>query len=245
VSASVLRAPPGEWLAEEITAGERQQLYEGHVRADAEAAGNSRAIRWGGYIVGGIGAFIGLAGIGCATLVFGFKEAKPPQFVLFDAVSHTTAESVPATAAAARLFGQEQAEHDLRSYVEAREMWQADTADLSFHRIAVMSTPDEQAKLAADWSPKNPLSPQVRYGRNTGVRVDNLRFARSGIANGVQVWFVRFRRTVITGGVAAPAQERVATVTFAWHPEMAMADEADRAINLSGFQCLTYSVGAA
>lgn len=241
-----LKAPPGEWLAEDVSDADRQRLFDLHAAADADAVGNNRAIRWGGYLVGAAGALIGVAGLACATVVFVIKEDRAPAFIAYDPVKHVTLETVSAANAASKLFGNEQAAHDLRFYLEAREMWAFDTADIAFHRVMIMSTQDEQAKFATDWSFKNPRSPRARYGRNTTVRVDNLRFASGATSpNGTRQWFVRYARSEITNGSPAPPQEFLATVSFAWHPELPMADEADRAINQSGFQVITYTSGPA
>lgn len=244
-TAEGLRAPPGAWLADAVTPEQRQALYEQAQSLDTELATNRRAIRWGGYIVGGAGLAVGVA---CAVALAVTMPLHTVETRVV-ALNTETGQVVQTVAAkdAAPLFTDKTAQRDLLSYVEAREMWVNDVSDLLYRRVVLMSAPDEQRAYEAAMAPKNPQSPRTVYGAKASVRIENVRFAliAKAPAGSGQVWQVRFRRSEVVSGQVMPGVEWVATVTFAWHPDQPMQDERSRAVNLTGFQCTSYHSGPA
>jgi len=75
--------------------------------------------------------------------------------------------------------------------------------------------------------------------------VDRFQFWRLGRSGEAQVWRVTFQRTEIVGGVQLATKPYEAVVTFVWRPDLPAVGDDDRALNLSGFQCLDYRSGDA
>lgn len=232
-------APPAAWL-NQVTPEERHALYKRARTLDAEMAENHRAIRWGGYVVGGVGAAIGLAGMVAAASLFPLKTVET-RVVAVDSQTGTVTQMVAAKDAAP-LFTEKTAQRDLLAYVEAREMWVNDVSDLMARRVLLMSSPDEQRVYEAATSPKNPAAPRNVFGTRASVRIDAVRFAMIAKApvGTSQVWQVRFKRMEVVNGQLMPGKEWVATVTFSWQPDLPLQDERTRAINLTGFQATSY-----
>ena len=228
------------WTAKPVLPEQREALYEQAASFDTELSRNRQAIRLGGYIVGGAGLLVGVCGIVAATFLFPLKQTVV-QFVPWNTEVGLAGDAVLAKDAPEKLFGDQQAKADLRKFVTAAETWASDAADINFHTIAVMSSRDQQAVFAERMSAKNPRSPRVLYGNKATVRVERFRYSPIGRApNGTQVWQVRFDRTEIIGGNLGPTRPYRATVTFAWHPDI-IGSEDDRSINLTGFQCTSYT----
>ena len=236
---------PGGWVrADELDAEHRQDFYEQGKALDQEIKANRRAIRLGGYVVGAAGTLIGLAGVVAAASLFPLKTIEV-KFVPFDLASQQVAASVLAKDAPRTLFGEQQAKADLRKLIAAAETYIPDAYALNFHQVAVMSDPAMQARFADELSPKNPRSPAAKYRNQTSVVVDRFQFWPLGRSGDAQVWRVTFQRTEIAGGTQLAAKPYEAVVTFAWHPDLAAVSDDDRALNLTGFQCLDYRSGDA
>lgn len=228
------------WAAKPVLPEQRKALYEQAQSFDTELSRNRDAIRLGGYIVGGAGVLIGVCGIVAAASLFPLKQTVV-QFVPWNTEVGLAGDAVLAKDAPEKLFKDQQAKADLLKFVTAAETWVSDAADINFHTVAVMSSRDQQAAFAERMSAKNPKSPRVMYGNKATVRVERFRYSAIGKApNGTQVWQVRFDRTEVVGGNYGPTRSYRATVTFAWHPDI-IGSETDRAINLTGFQCISYT----
>lgn len=232
------------WTAKPVLPEQRQELYAQAHSFDTEMSRNRSAIRLGGYIVGAAGMLVGVCGMVAAAALFPLKQTVV-QFVPWNTEVGLVGDTVLAKDAPETLFRDQQAHADLLKFVTAAETWVSDASDINFHTVAVMSGRDQQAAFAERMSAKNPASPRILYGNKATVRVEHFRFSLLGRApGGAQVWQVRFDRTEILGGNLGVARPWVATVTFAWHPAI-FGSEADRAINLTGFQCTSYEAGAA
>ena len=232
------------WTAQAVLPEQRQALYDQAHSFDTEMSRSRNAIRIGGYIVGAVGAVVGVCGMVAAATLFPIKQTVV-EFVPWNTEVGLVGEAVLAKDAPTKLFRDQQADADLLKFVTAAETWVSDVADINNHTVAVMSARDQQAVFAARMSAKNPASPQIIYGNKATVRVEHFRFSRLGrVPDGAQVWQVRFDRTEVLGGAMGPTRPWLATVTFAWHPDI-LGSEADRAINLTGFQCTAYEAGPA
>lgn len=221
---------------------QRAALYRQAEDFDTEIGRNAKGIRIGGYVIGAAGTVIGLCGMVAAASLFPLKEVRV-EFVPFNTETGLAGVSVLARDAPAKLFSEQQAHADLAKLVTAAETWVSDASDLNFHIAAVMSSKDQQAAFMQRMDKRNPSSPAALYANKGTVRVENFKFSLMGKApSGVQIWQVRYLRTVITGGNAELPRPWNSTVTFAWHPEILGTDQ-DRAINLTGFQCVAYEAG--
>lgn len=224
---------PGEALAPEAKA-EHLRLAETRVE---EMRRYGRSYRRMGFFVGTAGLLVGLAGIALAASLLPLKQTV----VRFAVVNETTGEVGESIgpADAPRLFSEGTARQYLRMFVEACDGYLWETRVLNAHRCALLMTAEQQARYAEWFSPRNPDSPQVVFGRNGSVRPDQFRFTRLGDARGdTQAWQVRYVRLEMKDGRAA-RRPWMMTVQFQWRPQLAMSDN-DRTLNLAGFQALDY-----
>lgn len=234
---------PGGWAAaRELDLDARREFYEQGKALDQEIRANRRAIRLGGYAVGAAGLLVGIAGMGAAALMLPLKTTEV-RFVPFDLASQQVASSVLAKDAPGTLFREQQAKADLRKLIAAAETHIPDAFALNFHQVAVMSDPAMQARFADELSPKNPRSPAAKYRNQTSVVVDKFQYWPLGKSGDAQVWRVTFQRTEIAGGTQLATRPYEAVVTFVWRPDLATVSDDDRALNLTGFQCLDYRSG--
>ena len=226
-------ARPAEVLTPDAKA---EHLRQAETRFD-EMLCYGRSYRRMGFLVGAAGLLIGIAGIGMAATLFPLKQTV----VRYAVVNETTGEVGESIgpADAPRLFSEGTARQYLRMFVEACDGYLWETRALSSHRCALLLTPDQQARYAEWFSPRNPESPQVAFGRNGSVRPDQFRFTRLGDGRGdTQAWQVRYVRIEMKDGRAA-RRPWMMTVQFQWRPQLAMTDN-DRTLNLAGFQALDY-----
>ena len=234
---------PGGWAsAQDLDGDARRNFYEQGKALDQEIRANRRAIRLGGYAVGVAGLLIGVAGIAAAAAMLPLKHTEI-RFVPFDLASQQVVPSVLAKDAPDTLFREQQAKADLRKLVAAAETYVPDMFALNFHQVAVMSDPAMQARFAEELSPKSPRSPAAKYRNQTSVVVDKFQYWPLGKSGNAQVWRVTFQRTEIVGGTQLATRPYEAVVTFVWRPDLATVSEDDRALNLTGFQCLDYRSG--
>lgn len=231
------------FTARPIRPDEREQLFAQAKTLDTEMAANGRAIRIGGYVVGAVGLAIGLAGVLSAAAMLPLKTTET-RYLPWNTDLGIVGDTVLAADAPKTLFSDQQARFDLRRYVMAVETWIFEARDENFRIATLMSSPTQTAALTANASPKNPTSPQMKYGNKAAVLVDNFQFSLlAGSSTTSQIWQVRYMRTEIVPGSQPVSRPWVSTVTFSWVPDLIMAKGVDRSLNLTGFQCTSYSSG--
>lgn len=227
------------WIAAPLSLEQKEAHFKSAIPIHNEIERFGRAFRRVGYAVGGLGAGVGICGMALAAWAF---STRTDHAYFYRVDQNGMPElSMPATDAP-KLFTEQTAEQYLRAYVEARECYVYDTRDIMSHRVAIMSSPDEQGVYASWFSPKsNPMSPQAVYGNKTSVRVGNFRYTKMPglMHNGVFAYEVRFDRLEVTGGAPGITTHWMAVVQFSWHPELKMSAD-DRSINAAGMQVVSY-----
>lgn len=161
-----------------------------------------------GFIVGAIGATLGLLGVGAVAMLAPFKTVLPLVFRVDNAtgaverVYDVRGGDMAATEATQRYF--------LWQYVRLRQGYSAAEAEANFNAVALMSSPQVQAEYAADFQGTNPNSPQVVLGRDgsASVRWVSTSFLGPKLA---QVRFVQIERK---GDTPLPMKRMVATIAF-------------------------------
>jgi type IV secretion system protein VirB8 len=199
-----------------------------------------RAAIKAGFWIGGIGAGIGMAGMICAATLFPLKSHENHYF----AINQETGWSGPSVGAndAPKLFTPQVIEATLQTYFEARENYLYETDGIAFHRVTLMSTPDEQAryKVMHD-APSSPLHALRDHGY---IQVDNFQFWPIGDGKAkTHEYVVKFDRRVMPAGQPVPTKGEPYTVqiAFQFHPEYPMALP-DRRLNVTGLQVMSYRV---
>jgi type IV secretion system protein VirB8 len=197
-----------------------------------------RAALKAGFWVGGIGAAIGVAGMVCAATLFPLKSRE----VEYYTVNQETGYAGPSVGAkdAPSLFSAQVMEAALQSYVELRENYLFETDGIAFHRVTLMSTPDEQARYKAMHDA--PTAP-ARALRDRGyIQVDNFQFWPIGDGKAkTHEYVVKFDRRMMQAGQPVPSKGEPYTVqiAFQFHPEYPMA-RPDRRLNVTGLQVMSY-----
>jgi type IV secretion system protein VirB8 len=197
-----------------------------------------RAALKAGFWVGGIGAAIGVAGMVCAATLFPLKSRE----VEYYTVNQETGYAGPSVGAkdAPSLFSAQVMEAALQAYVELRENYLFETDGIAFHRVTLMSTPDEQTRYKAMHDA--PAAP-ARALRDRGyIQVDNFQFWPIGDGKArTHEYVVKFDRRVMPAGQPVPPKGEPYTVqiAFQFHPEYPMAGP-DRRLNVTGLQVMSY-----
>lgn len=229
------------WEAAPLT----PEMREAHFAASKSFAGEiertGRAYRRTGFVTGAAGLVIGIAGLLCAVWAFS-RPFPPPQYIEVDKSTGWIGETL-GPADAPKLFGEHVVESVLRSYVEDREAFIPEADDLAFHRVAIRSAPDEQARYAAAHDPKNnPGAPFVVYGRSGFARVENFHMTKRGQNTKTDTYdyAVHFFKTEVKRGQVGQAKAWTAELQFQFHPELPM-NQQDRQINATGLQVISYN----
>lgn len=223
-----------------IVADMREPLFGSvtrmHQREEQAAASLSRA----GWWVGGIGAGIGVLGMTCLTAAL-IYITPPVRYTVIDKQTGVIEESFGAKDAPAH-FSQRVIEHYLAEYVRLREQWVWQLDPQTYHRVAIMSSPDEQKRYVAERAKENPgkLYGQDGYAR---VDVDPHMVPHAKGRDGTLEYDVRFTKTALLAtNPGKPVTTReVAHVSFQFHPELPMASQQDRIDNEAGLYVVFYS----
>lgn len=215
---------------------QREELFAEAKTYAAERQEMGRAARHAGWVVGGVGTFVGVVGM-CAVIALLPLKQTEFRYLLVDRNDGTVGESVAAVDAP-KLFTDQVAAQYLRQYIEAREGYVPETDDLMFRKVAVMSAPEEQRRYAA-WHTA-PTSPRALLSRSGHIRVENFRPVLQGTGKDKTiVYTVRYDRTELRGTTAGPRKPWTATIQFQWHPEQP-SNLNDRQLNPAGLQVIAY-----
>lgn len=199
-----------------------------------------RAALRASYWLGGTGLFAGLCGMVCAATLFPLKTRE----VEYYTVNQTTGAVGPSVSAkdAPTLFAAQVIEAALQTYVELRENYLYETDAISFHRVTIMSTVDEQARYKALHDAAG--SPARKLGSTGYIQISDIQVYQLGIGKfKTYQYLVRYNRKVMLENQPVPdrGQPCVVEVDFQFHPEYAMST-ADRRLNVTGFQAVGYRV---
>lgn len=191
-----------------------------------------------GLWIGGIGTGIGVAGMICAATLFPLKTRE----VEYYTVNQETGYAGPSVGAkdAPTLFTHQVIESSLQTYVELRENYLYETDAVAFHRVTLMSTPDEQIRYKAMHDA--PASPFRTLRERGYIQVDNFQFFPIGDGKAkTREYVVKFDRRVMPAGQPVPTKGDSYTtqIAFQFHPEYPMAAP-DRRLNVTGLQVLSY-----
>jgi len=169
-------------------------------------------------------------------------STKPGQ--LHSTVNASTGYVGPSVGAqdAPKLFSAQVTEAALQTYVEARENYLYETDGVAFHRVTIMSSPEEQVRYKTMHDA--PVAP-ARALRDRGyVQVDDFQFWPIGDGKAkTHQYAVKFERRVMRAGEAVPSRGEPcsAEISFQFHPEYPMSLP-DRRLNPTGLQVLSYRV---
>ncbi len=126
----------------------------------------------------------------------------------------------------------------LDRYVMLREGYAAPEATYNFRAVSLMSGEDEQKRYAAEFGGKNPLSPQVVFGKSGYIRVR----IKTVAVLGPRLGQVRFAREEVKDRASPPKITHwQATIGFDVRPDARMSN-ADRLLNPIGFLVSDYHV---
>lgn len=131
-------------------------------------------------------------------------------------------------------------------FVLARESYDVTMMKMQdWVRVLTMSAPNVANAYRGLYSPNNENNPYKVYGRERAIRVNILSIVLLGNAPGHAPTgaTVRFQRSVYdkTSGSTQPLDNRIATLAFAYKPDLRM-DERYRIENPLGFQVTDYRV---
>jgi type IV secretion system protein VirB8 len=191
------------------------------------------------------GMLMGLVGVG--ALAFAFIVNKPEiRYDVIDPQSGIIHRSFGAKDAPTK-FSDRVIDHYLTEYISNRETWVWQLDPLVFHEVAIMSSPDEQKRYAAERLKDNP---KEKYGQDGYARVARFLDPSAGGfhritkgANGTFEYDVQFLKgEVMAADPNKPVEIwETARIVFQFHPQLAMAEQ-DRLQNEAGLYVLSYYV---
>jgi type IV secretion system protein VirB8 len=228
------------WRNEALTDGDKKRLFDEANSLQADRFLMGRAALRAGFWVGGVGAAIGVAGMVCAATLFPLKTREVDYYT----VNQNTGYVGPSVGAAdaPTLFSAQVAEAALQTYVELRENYLFETDGIAFHRVTLMSTPDEQTRYKAMHD--DPKAPSRALRDRGYIQIDNFQFWPVGDGKAkAHEYVVKFDRRVMPAGQPVPPKGEPYTVqiAFQFHPEYPMSLP-DRRLNPTGLQVLSYRV---
>ena len=215
---------------------ERERLFKETLSFHAAEKVLQRRFNRAGWIVGSIGALLGLAAVAAVVVLLPLKQTTV-KWIEVDSATGWVGE-VAGAADAPRLFGERVAGHFLRQYLEAREGYVPETDQLQWDTVRAMSSADEMENYKA-WR-RTELAPVRQLAM--GGHVDVFNFNPDRLLKGASETYsctVRFDRPVIKGASIGHTEHWVATVDFQWHPEMTMSSQ-DAQLNYAGMQVIAY-----
>jgi type IV secretory pathway component VirB8 len=226
------------WTAKALTDATKDEKFKSVMNLAAERVILGRSAIIVGWVIGGFGGAAFLAAIFMVVMLMPLKETR---FVFEEIDKSTGIIGQPvALADAPKLFGQVVDMQYLRRYIEVMEGWVPELDEQNDHVVKIMSTPDQQARIAD--ARNSPTSPVKALAKDGHIQIENFRFhqlasAKDGITRS---YLVQFDRTVWRGQSKEPMQRWSATIDFQWHPAFLMTPD-DRTVNPGGFQAIAYS----
>ena len=233
------------WISGEPSDESRKLIYEAALAKQAEIEKCAKAVRFHGLIFGSGGLFVAAIAIASAASVYHKTPVPTPMgYALIDATSGAIVRPVP-TQDAPSLFTESVRHRAMRDFIVACESYVPQTwATLDWHNCMIHATPDEQKRRDADIGQFGPRYPRTVFGpAGWAMPTAFLAFVKLGesgtVSNKTYQYQVRYERTeVVNGKESRP--HYTALVTFAFHPELKESD-ADRLLNESGFQAVSFS----
>lgn len=202
------------------------QSYEASERA------RDRKTARAGFMIGAIGAVIGLAGVGAVAALTPLKTVIPVVF----RVDKTTGavERVYDVRGGNMEVGEAEKRYFLWQYVLHRQTYTAAEAESNFNAVALMSSSAVQQEYANGFKGTNPNSPQVLLGQdgNATVRWVSTSFLGPKLAQ------VRYMQFAGKAGTPLPAQRMVATIQFDFAPGQLSSSAIN--VNPLGFVVTSY-----
>lgn len=219
-------------MAEGVSRSDLKQYFADARSWDEDRARAAIKSKRFAYIIAGVGAAAGIAGLGTVAALVPLKRVE--------LVKVTVDKSTGAVDIQTELTGKKPVTYDeavtkyfLANYVRLRESWNPRSAQEDFNAVAILSATPEQQRYNDMSIPSNPKSPRAVLGDGAYAfaRVTNIAFINNRVAN------VRFTRSVTTPTGATTA-DWIATVTFGY--TNAPMTEGDRYRNPLGFQVENY-----
>ncbi len=223
--------------ARPLTDGEQQAAFKDTLSFYAETKrlrGSFNKLGW----------MVGWTGMACLTAsATGWCILLPLKSVelRFVEVDHSTGTIVNTRSAADAtiLFGQKEAEHFLRQYVDAREGYVPEADKRRWDIVQIMSSSDVWEQYVA-WR-KSDLSPVKQLGTSGHVDVSHFAFTPHGKGkNDTYEFTVRYDRQEVRNQNIGPMKSWSSTVDFQWHPKTAMSSQEGQD-NPGGMVVIAYS----
>lgn len=176
-------------------------------------------------------------------------KQKVPYLVMADAYTGTsTVAQLTAGPAYQRITSSDAINRsNVAHYVLARESYDLTLLNLrDWNTVMTMSSPNVAASYRALYSSLNENSPYKVYGRERSIRVKILSIVMIGGGGGGRTptgATVRFQRSIYLkqSGALQPLDNKIATLAFAYNPDLKMADRY-RIDNPLGFLVTDYRV---
>jgi type IV secretion system protein VirB8 len=215
-----------------------QSVIQDHKAEQSFARVKSRAAWW----IGGIGAAIGVIGMCCGTAAVVYLKPVV-QYTTIDTATGAIVESFGAKDAP-KHFNERVIERYLTDYIELRErfVWQLDPE--TFHRVTLMSSPEEQKRYKLE---RDKQDPAKLYGMNGYARVTHIGpFRKTGNGrDGTLEYDVQFTKSeLLSANMTRPKTVHMtARIGFQFHPELPMSEQ-DRHHNEAGLYVVYYNASA-
>jgi type IV secretory pathway component VirB8 len=225
------------WASKALSAAAKDRKFREVMDLSGERVLLGRSAIIAGWIVGGTGVVCLLASAVTVATLFPLKQTE----VRFYQVDQSTGIiSAPVSIQdAPKIFSEAQDRQYLRRYIEAREGWVYEMDQRNAHLANVMSTAEEQARIADKRTAAT--SPAKLLGKDGHIQIENFRFHQLAGGRGrTRSYLIQFDATVWRGMQKESTKPYSATADFQWHPELPMTPD-DRSDNAGGFQVIAYS----
>ena len=222
--------------ARPLTDGEQQDVYADALSFYAITQRTYKAFSRLGWYAGAFGVVCITTSMVSWVILLPLKTVEV-QFVEVDHATGVIAYGV-GPADAPTLFGQKEAEHFLKQYVEKREGYSYETDKRNWDVVQTMSADDVWTEYQA-WR-KSDLSPMKQLGRTGHVTVTDFAFTPHDQKNGTFEYTVRYTRQEVRGDNIGPRKSLSNTIDFQWHPKASMTTQEGQD-NPGGMLVLVYT----